>query len=180
MKFICSFILFKILGWKIEGSFPTNLKKYLIIVVPHTHWNDFPIAILIKYATGLKSNFIGKSTLFKPPFGFIFRALGGKPVDKTKSTNFVDSIVNVYNEHDEFIISLSPEGTRKKVDEWKTGFYYIAKGAVVPIVCGALDYEHKTMKIRKEVFHLSDDMDADIKELRSFFEGIKGKVPEYS
>ena len=180
MKIICRFILFKILGWKIEGSFPTGLKKYLIIVAPHTHWHDFPIAILIKYATGLKSNFIGKATLFKPPFGVFFRALGGRPVNRSKSTNFVDSIVNIYNEHDEFIISLSPEGTRKKVDKWKTGFYYIAKGAGVPIVCGALDYEHKTMKIRKEVFHLSNDMDADIKELLSFFEGVKGKVPEYS
>jgi 1-acyl-sn-glycerol-3-phosphate acyltransferase len=180
MKFICSFILFKILRWKIEGAFPTDLKKYLIIVAPHTHWNDFTISILIKYAIGLKSHFIGKATLFKPPFGFILRALGGNPVDRTKSTNFVDSIVAMYNDHDEFIISLSPEGTRKKVDEWKTGFYYIAKGAKVPIVCAALDYEHKKMKIRKKVFYLSGDTDADILELGSFFEGIKGKVPEYS
>lgn len=180
MKFISSFILFKILGWKIEGSFPTDLKKYLIIVVPHTHWHDFPISLLIKYATGLKSNFIGKASLFKPPFGFIFRALGGAPVDRSKSTNFVDSIVAVYNGHEEFIISLSPEGTRKKVEEWKTGFYYIAKGARVPILCAALDYEHKKMIIKKELFYPTENIDNDIKELRLFFDGIKGKIPEYS
>lgn len=179
MKFISSFILFKILGWKIEGAFPTDLKKYLIIVAPHTHWHDFFLGLLIRSATGLKANFIGKATLFKPPFGFIFRSLGGAPVDRSKSTNKVDAIVSLFNSKDDFVLSLSPEGTRKKVDVWKTGFYYIAKGAVVPIVRVIFDFEHKVVTIALP-FYTTKNKENDFKELRSLYEGIKGKIPEYS
>lgn len=180
MRWICSFIFFKILGWKVNGKFPTDIKKYILIVAPHTSWVDFPIAILINYATGLRANYVGKASLFKPPFGFIFRALGGAPVDRSKSNNLVDSIVEIYNSKERFILGISPEGTRKKVETWKTGFYYIAKGAKVPILSVALDFEHKTLIIKDEKFIPTDDKEADIKHLRTFFKGIKGKIPEYS
>lgn len=177
MKTICKFILFKILGWKVENTFPADLKKYVLIVAPHTHWVDFPMGILIKYATGLKANYIGKDSLFKFPHGFIFRALGGAPVDRSKNNNLVDSIVDVFNSREHFIFSLSPEGTRKKVEKWKTGFYFIAKGAKVPIVSVAIDFEHKKVIISKP-FYPTDDKDADILKLRLFFKGVKGKVAE--
>lgn len=179
MKFICRFILFKLMGWKIAGNFPTDLKKYVIIVAPHTHWVDFPVALLVRFATGLNANYIGKASLFKKPFGFIFRLTGGAPIDRSKSNNSVDSIVALFNAREEFILSLSPDGTRKKVEVWKTGFYHIAKGANVPIVRGALDFEHKKFAIAKP-FYPTDNIDADFKELRSFFKGVKGKVPENS
>lgn len=179
MKGIGRFILCTLMGWKIEGTFPTTIKKYVIIIGPHTHWVDFPIGLLVRSALGLKVNFIGKQPLFNRPFGFIFRALGGVPVDRNKSNNKVDSIVEIFNQKEQFILTLSPEGTRKKVEKWKTGFYYIAKGAKVPIVRGILDYENKVFTSLAP-FYLTDDVDADIANLRKDYEDIKGKVPEYS
>ncbi|AOW19857.1 1-acyl-sn-glycerol-3-phosphate acyltransferase [Urechidicola croceus] len=179
MKTISKFILFKILRWKIDGEFPKDLNKFVIIVVPHTSWVDFPIGVLINFATGINGNYIGKASLFKPPFGFIFRWLGGTPVDRTKSNNLVNAIVAIFNSNERFILGMSPEGTRKKVSKWKTGFYYVAKGANVPIVSVAFDFEHKTAIIHKP-FYTTDDKEADFKILKSNFEGIKGKKPEYS
>ena len=167
------------MGWKIIGTFPPHLKKYVIIAAPHTHWVDFPIAMLIKYATGLPANYIGKKALFKPPFGFIFKALGGTPVNRVESQNMVDAVIKIFNSKEQFVFALSPEGTRKKVTEWKTGFYHIAEGAKVPIVRGVFDFEHKIFTIA-EPFYSTGDKSADIEELRSIYKGIKGKVPEYS
>src|SRR5690606_37892601 len=112
--------------------------------------------------SGIKINFIGKDSLFKGPFGFIFRSLGGTPVDRSKSNNLVDAIVNVFNEKEEFRLALSPEGTRKKIAQWKTGFYYIAKGANVPIVMATLDFSKKQVKI-SEPFYTTDDKEKDFK-----------------
>ena len=179
MKGLSRFILHTLLGWKIVGSFPSDLKKYVIIVVPHTHWLDFPMALLVRFSTGLKANYIGKASLFKPPFGFIFRAFGGAPVDRTKSNNKVDSIVELFNSKEEFVLSLSPEGTRKKVAVWKTGFYHIAKGAKVPIVRGSMDFQNKVFTVYPP-FYPTENQEADIKELRAVYEGVKGKVPEFS
>lgn len=176
MKYFARLILFKLMGWKVVNNFP-KLKKYLIIAAPHTSWQDFPIAILAKFATSLKANYIGKASLFKWPYGFLFRWLGGAPIDRNKSTNKVQAIVDVFNARDEFILGMSPEGTRQKVNQWKTGFYYIAKGAHVPIVMVTLDFKNKQLKI-SEPYSLTDDMGADIKYLRSFFDKVQGKHPE--
>ena len=89
MKLFAKFLLITILGWKIEGNFPKHLKKYVIIAAPHTHWQDFPLGILTKWIQQAEINFIGKASLFKPPFGFIFRWLGGTPVNRSESTNKV-------------------------------------------------------------------------------------------
>ena len=93
MQKLSKFIFKRILGWKLVGNFPKYLKKYVVIAAPHTSWQDFPIAILARNYTGEKINFIGKSSLFSGPFGFIFRALGGTPVDRSQSSNMVDAIV---------------------------------------------------------------------------------------
>lgn len=179
MKIIYKFILCNILGWKIQGTFPSELKKYVIIVAPHTHWIDFIIGLLIRKASGVKGKYIAKAALFKPPFGFFFRAVGGTPVDRTKSNNMVEAIVDIFESKEECVFALSPEGTRKKVDNWKTGFYYIAKGAQVPIVSGSLNFEDKVFTISRP-FYTTEDVDADLKELKYFFKGVKGKIPEYS
>ena len=179
MKNIARFILFTILGWKFEGDFPKDLKKYVVIAAPHTSWVDFPIAILSRMASGVMVNFIGKASLFKGPFGFFFRGLGGTPVDRSKSKNLVDAIVQIFNTKEEFRLGLSPEGTRKKVTEWKTGFYYIAKGANVPIVMATLDFENKKIKF-SQPFYTTADKDKDFKFLRGFFLNVKGKNPELS
>ncbi len=164
------------MGWKIIHDFP-KLKKYVVIAAPHTSWQDFPIGIMAKFAKGANVNYIGKASLFKPPFGFLFRWLGGAPVDRTKNTKLVDAIVDVFNTKDAFVLGMSPEGTRKKVDAWKTGFYYIAKGANVPIVMATLDFKNKQIQI-SEPYILTDDMDADMNHFYNYFDGVEGKHPE--
>jgi 1-acyl-sn-glycerol-3-phosphate acyltransferase len=177
MKLLSRFIFLKILGWKITGHFPKELNKYVIIAAPHTHWLDFPLGISTKWAEGAPINFIGKASLFKPPFGFIFRWLGGTPIDRSTSSNKVQAIIDVFNSKEKFILALSPEGTRKKVAQWKTGFYHIAKGADVPIVMGTLNFKKKEVKI-SEPFYLTDNMDEDFKVIYKCFKGVKGKIPE--
>ena len=177
MKAFSSFILFRLLGWKIINDFPQDIKKYVVIAAPHTSWMDFPIAILSRMTLGTMVNFIGKGSLFKGPFGFLFRLLGGTPVDRSQNNNLVDSIVQLFNSKEEFRLGLSPEGTRKKVAKWKTGFYYIAKGANVPIVMATLDFGNKQIKISK-AYTLTEDMDTDFIHFHAFFSDVKGKNPE--
>lgn len=177
MKKISKFILCNLMGWQTVNTFPSNLNKYIIIVAPHTSWLDFPVGVLARFSLGIKGRYIGKHTLFKPPYGFIFRALGGTPVDRSKSANRVEAIVDLFQENDEFILALSPEGTRKKIDKWKTGFYYVAKGANVPIVMAGLDYSNKKVII-SEPYNLTDNIKNDFNHFHNFFKNIKGKYPD--
>lgn len=176
-QYLAKFIFTKILGWKLVGNFPSDIKKYVVIGVPHTSWHDFPMAILAKYSFKVDVRFIGKEELFKPPFGFLFRWLGGTPVNRSKSTNLVDAIVKVFNRKDAFILGLSPEGTRKKVNKWKTGFYYIAKGANVPIVMFTLDFGNRQIAI-SEPYFTTEDKEKDFAHFYAYYKGIKGKKPE--
>ncbi|TXD49320.1 1-acyl-sn-glycerol-3-phosphate acyltransferase [Polaribacter sp. IC073] len=179
MKTLAKFILHTLLGWKVENGFPQEPKKYIVIAAPHTSWVDFPIAMLTRMSQGTMVHFIGKGSLFKWPFGCFFKALGGTPVDRSKSNNLVDAVIQLFNSKEEFRLGLSPEGTRKKVEKWKTGFYYIAKGANVPIVMATLDFENKKVKI-SEPYYTTDDMEEDFKIFKLFYNNIKGKNPELS
>jgi 1-acyl-sn-glycerol-3-phosphate acyltransferase len=174
---LSKFIFTKLMGWKLVNNFPKDLKKYVVIAAPHTSWQDFPIGILARNTSGVKINFIGKASLFKGPFGFFFKGLGGTPVDRSTSNNLVDAIINIFDEKEEFRLALSPEGTRKKVDQWKTGFYHIAKGAKVPIVMATLDFGKKQVKI-SEPYYTTDDKDKDFEYFYSFFDSDMAKVPE--
>ena len=176
---IRKYIFFNIIRWKIVGDtdFP---KKCVIIAAPHTHWIDFFIAIFARSLFKQKKvSFIGKKELFKFPLNYFLKWLGGMPVNRGSNSNSVDSIVEIFNQNDTFILGISPEGTRKKVDKWKTGFYYIAKKAKVPVITAALDFENKQIKISKP-FNLTDNINKDINYLRSFYSGVKGKIPEHS
>lgn len=164
------------MGWKLVHDFPQDLQKYVVIAAPHTSWQDFPIGILARNTSGVKINFIGKASLFKGPFGFIFRSLGGTPVDRSTSNNLVDAIVNIFETKEQFRLALSPEGTRKKVDKWKTGFYFIAKGANVPIVMATLDFGKKQVKI-SEPYYTTDNKDKDFEYFHSFFNSNMAKKP---
>ncbi len=174
---LSKFIFLKILGWKLVGAFPKELKKYILIGAPHTSWKDFPVSVLVRYGWREKLNFIGKASLFKPPFGFIFRRMGGSPIDRTTSSNKVDGIVNVFNNHEEFRLAISPEGTRRKVDKWKTGFYYIAKGANVPIVMFGFDFGRKQIIISKP-YHLTEDKEKDFAHFFEFYKDILPAEPK--
>lgn len=178
MHQLAKFIYFKILRWKLVGTFP-NVDKCVIIVIPHTHWLDFFLGLLVRKVVNQEINYIGKKSLFKPPFGWFFRWTGGAPVDRSKNSNTVDSIVQIFNERQVFRFALAPEGTRKKVQELRTGFYHIAKKAQVPIVMVAFDFGKKEVKIA-EPFLPSDYQENDFNRIREFYKGVKGKVPEYS
>jgi 1-acyl-sn-glycerol-3-phosphate acyltransferase len=182
MRWLAKFIYFKLMGWKVVGN--TNfskdaIKKAVIIAVPHTSWHDFFVGIFLRKVTGVKTNFVGKKELFVWPFGYYFRAVGGKALDRTSGQNKVEAIAKLFEDEDEFRLTLAPEGTRKKVEQWKTGFYYIAKAAKVPIIMFTLDFKNKQNKI-SEPFYPTDDLEADFKFMKSFFEGVEGKVKAYS
>lgn len=145
MKFIFRLIWWS-MGWKINGNVPNTEKKYIIIVAPHTSNFDFIIGVLVRGILGFNSKYLGKKSLFKAPFGWFFRMVGGYPVDRSKSSNIVDQVVEIYNKHEEFVIAIAPEGTRKNVDEWKTGFYFIADKAKIPIIRCVFDRKGKQVK----------------------------------
>ncbi len=136
-------IIWKLIGWEVVGDVPRDINKYIIIVAPHTSNWDFIIGVLARGVVGFDSKYLGKHSLFKPPFGWFFKWMGGYPVDRTKNTNLVDQVVAFYDNHESFVISLAPEGTRKNVNEWKTGFYYIAVKARIPIIRVKMDRPNK-------------------------------------
>lgn len=179
MKRIYEFIYFKLLKWTVVGAFPKDLDQYIIIAVPHTHWKDFPMGLLLRKISGVAINFIGKKELFVWPFGWYLRKIGGFALDRTSGQKTVDAYVQMFKKNPHLKFSIAPEGTRKKVDKWKTGFYYIAKKAEVPIVMVAFDFGKKQHKISAP-FYTTDDVDADFKQMYAFFDGVVGKVPEYS
>jgi len=179
MRWLSTFIYHKLLGWKIEGGFPPDLKKCVIIVVPHTSWHDFYIGAFVRKILGININFIAKKELFRFPFGWYFRWMGGAPVDRKSNKNMVQQVTEMFINRDEFRLALAPEGTRKKVEHWRSGFYYIAHNAGVPIVCVAFDYRTKTVKIGTP-FKTTGNYEIDYPILKSFYKNVLGKIPEYT
>ncbi len=176
---ITKFVFEKLMGWKLEGSFDPAIKKAVVIVVPHTSWHDFYIGAFTRKLSGVEINYIAKKELFQWPFGWYFRWMGGAPLDRTSGQNKVEAIAQIFKEKDEFRLAMAPEGTRKKVTIWKTGYYYMALAANVPIICVAFDYLTKKVIINKP-FYPTGNIDTDTIKLRSFYKGIIGKKKEYS
>jgi 1-acyl-sn-glycerol-3-phosphate acyltransferase len=177
-RLLCSFVFHQLMRWRIEGNFPFHLPKFVIAVAPHTSNWDFPIGIMVRsILRHADLKFVGKSSLFRPPFGALFRWLGGFPVDRRKNTNFVDSVVEIFNREPEFRLTIAPEGTRKKVDKLKTGFYYIAVGAQVPIVLVQFDYANKRVFVA-DPFYPTGNAAEDIEHITDFFRGVRGFHPE--
>lgn len=169
-------VLLALLGWRVEGAMPSD-PKVVLVVAPHTSNWDFPIMLLLAVALGIKATWMGKHTLFRPPLGWLMRALGGLPIDRTASHNMVDQAVAALRASDRLVLALLPEGTRKRVPYWKSGFYHIANGAQVPLVLGFADYRRKVGGIGP-VFMLSGDAEADMATIHAFYTGITGKRPE--
>lgn len=155
MKILYKFIWW-LVGWKIVGDVPKDEKKYIIIAAPHASNWDFLIGISMKSIKGFDSKFLGKKALFRPPFGWFFRMMGGYPVDRSKKSKVVDQVVEIFNSHEDFIIAIAPEGTRGNVNDWKTGFYHIAKGAQVPIVRMVIDRRKKQVEIFSPFYTTGD------------------------
>jgi 1-acyl-sn-glycerol-3-phosphate acyltransferase len=178
-QILYKFIFCTIFKWKVVGTIPNELKKCVIIAVPHTSWWDFFLGIFSRGILKLEINYVAKKELFVFPFNYFFSWTGGSPLNRQKNENKVDSIVKIFEEKEIFRLAISPEGTRKKVTEWKTGFYYMALKANVPIIPVAFDYGRKQV-VYHEPFYPTGNIDADLKKLKSFYKDVIGKVPEYS
>ncbi|MDC6389943.1 1-acyl-sn-glycerol-3-phosphate acyltransferase [Maribacter sp. PR1] len=175
MQKFAKFIYFKLMGWTVSGDFPSHLDKCVIIVVPHTSWWDFLLGLIIRKVWNEEINYIGKKSLFDSPFGWFFRWTGGAPIDRSKNSDTVSATVKIFKERKKFRLALSPEGTRKKVEKWKTGFYYIAKQAEVPIVLVAFDFGKKEIKVSEPKW-LTNNIETDFKTYAQFYEGVMGKT----
>ena len=162
-------------GWRIEGKLP-DLPKYILIGAPHTSNWDFVLFLGIIFSLRANVRFMGKAELFRWPVGGFFRYCGGIPVDRKRSQGLVDQMVKTSAESERFILTIAPEGTRHEVAEWKRGFYHIAKGAGIPIVMVKVDGKHKTARLG-EVFHPTDDIEADMRVIQASFAGATGIKP---
>ena len=168
----------KLGGWKLKGNFPHHIKKMMLIVGPHTSWRDILVGFAAREQLKIRNaKFLGKEELFDGPFGWLFRWLGGVPVDRFSSHGAVEQVTELFNKNNEFIVAMSPEGTRKKVDKLRTGFYHIAKQAKVQIQMVGFDFSKKEV-ISAEPFYPGDDEAADFKHIVDFFAPIKGAKPE--
>jgi len=168
------FIFYNIMGWKLVGRFDHDIKKSVIIVIPHTSYLDFFLGIFTRRIQNLQIHYIAKKELFNWPFGWFFRWTGGVSVDRTSGQHKVEAIAKVFEKREIFRLSLAPEGTRSKVSEWKTGYYYIAKEVGVPIIPVAFDYKLKQVIIHAP-FIPTNDLEADTQFLQNLFKGTHGR-----
>lgn len=174
LRFLSNSIM-RLIGWKVEGTLP-NLPKYIIIGAPHTSNWDFLLFLATIFHLKVDARYMGKAELFRGPFGWFFYWCGGIPVDRKKSQGLVEQMVEACNNSDKFILTIAPEGTRHKVKEWKRGFYHIAKGAGIPIIMAKVDGKKKAMCVG-EIFHLTEDMEADMLAIQDAFKGMVGINP---
>ena len=163
-------------GWHLDDKLPP-VDSYVIIAAPHTSNWDFPIGILAKWALGLEFKWLGKHTLFRWPYGWLFRALGGIPVYRHRRENLSQQIAEYFRTHPETVLALTPEGTRSYSSHWKSGFYHIAQRAGVPVALGHLDYGRKRVGIGGYI-ELTGDRDEDMQKIADYYAGIVGKYPE--
>lgn len=173
---LCSWILYKKMGWKkvITVEHPD---KYIICLAPHTSNWDFFIGQLYMRAEGLKVNFLMKKEWFFWPLGPIFKYVGGIPVCRTKHMSMTDNLAAEAKALQTFKLCITPEGTRKRVGDWKKGFYFIALKADLPVLLYGVDYEKKKI-VCTEIFRPSGNLDSDMKHIKLYFRNFKGKKPE--
>ncbi|MGY8906175.1 lysophospholipid acyltransferase family protein [Candidatus Njordibacter sp. Uisw_056] len=172
---LLSWLVLKLCGWKVVNVAPAT-GSYLIIAAPHTSNWDFPLGIAIAFHLRLKVYFIAKHTLFNGFAGPIMRWLGGVPLNRSASTNFVDASVEIYANSENLIFAIAPEGTRSSVGRWKTGFYHMAKGANVPLALAYFDFSKRVGGIGK-MLNTTENIDADMQAIADFYEPIMGKYP---
>jgi 1-acyl-sn-glycerol-3-phosphate acyltransferase len=167
-------------GWKFTGQYPRHLAKVVIAVGPHTSNWDFPVGVMTNSGMKLNANYLGKSSLFAWPFGFLFRYWGGIPVERSKKSNLVAQVVEQYKQRERMHLVISPEGTRKKVDKLKTGFYHIALGAGVPICLCQFNWKTKEVFFDPELFYPTGDEKADLAYIWDYFSKVPAYNPEQS
>ena len=169
--------ILRYLGWKVEVSTP-DIDKSIICVAPHTSNWDFILCELAIRSIRRKSGFLMKSTWFFFPLGNLFRAMGGiAVVRKPGGNSLVDTVIEMFRTHEKLTIAITPEGTRKRVETWHTGFLRIAYGANVPLQLAIVDFAKKEIKMNK-VYNPMGDVEADLKTIKEYYRGVRGKHPE--
>lgn len=169
-------IILRLMGWKTKGQVPPY-PKYVMIGYPHTsNWDAF-VGLVVFKSMGVHLKWLAKKSLFKWPLSWILKWAGAVPIQREKSQNLVQKVKEIFNNSEQFVLTLSPEGTRKKTDYWRTGFYYMALEAGVPIALSFLDYPNKTGGFGP-VLWPSGDIEKDMETIREFYKGIHGKFPE--
>jgi len=168
----------KLTGWKIVGQLPADARKSVFIAAPHTSNWDLPYTLMVAFALRLNIYWMGKAQIFRWPFGPLMRWLGGVAVQREQANNLVAASVQALQNSDGPVqLVVPPEGTRSKVRYWKTGFYYIALGAQVPIVMSFMDYGNKVSGLGP-AFMPTGDIEADMVAIKAFYAPFKGKNPD--
>lgn len=169
-------LLLRLMGWRITGTFP-DVRKAVLIVAPHTSNWDGVMTVVASFALGLRISFFVKHSAFRFPFGGLMRFFGALPVNREDSRNLVAYSAAKLREKEQLLLSVAPEGTRDTADSWKTGFYWIAHEANVPIVCIAFDYPTKEVRI---VGHLTPtgDLEGELPRILDFYRGITPRHPD--
>lgn len=170
MSGLARFIL-KLFGWKVEGSFGPELKNCIIIVAPHTSQWDFILGVLARSIYGIRAKYLIKNSFFKPGISWFFHMTGGIPVDRSKKNDLTERLKAILGRGEELKIAFTPEGTRKRVDRWKTGFYWTAIDANLPIVAHYIDYKQKIVG-QFPVFHPTGDWEKDKLHFEKLYEGV--------
>ena len=164
-------------GWRIVGRLP-DVPRYVLIVAPHTSNWDFFVGLAAKFALGLKAAWLGKHTLFRGPIGWMLRGLGGIPVDRSRPDGTVEAVLAQMQGSERFILALAPEGTRRRIEGWKSGFHRIAVAAGVPILPVSFDWSSRTIDLGTP-FLPNGDPASDIPRLRALYRKDMAKHPEY-
>lgn len=163
-------------GWKVEGQLPEE-PRFVLIVGPHTSNTDFYIGVLAKIAIGIGASWLGKHTIFVFPVSWILRWFGGEPVDRSTNQGIVETAIERFRTRPQWVLAMAPEGTRRRVEQWKTGFYRIAIGAGVPILPVAFDYSRRVIDLGTLYWPTGDEV-VDLRELRSRYKSSMAKHPE--
>jgi len=162
-------------GWEITGAIP-DYSKFVLVGAHHTSNWDFIYGLSAAFIFRLKISWMGKDSLFRPPLGFIMRALDGIAVDRSSHHDVVTQIAQQLKHADKLVVAIAPEGTRKKMNHWRSGFYWIAKQAQVPIVCAYLDYEKKQVCVGLSIVP-GDDVKQDMDRIREFYKDVAAEIP---
>ena len=168
--------MLRLFGWRPVGIYP-DTTKFVAVGVPHTSNWDFVIGMVFIAAVGVRAYWMAKHSLFRPPFGWLFYALGGIPINRSANFNVVEQAAQEFERRDKFVLGITPEGTRSRTEYWKSGFYHIARGAKVPIVLCFFDYRRKQIGIGPLLWP-GDEVEADLEIIRAFYADKTGKYPE--
>ena len=173
---VLSKLILKIIRWRVIGALPQEHKKYVLIVAPHTSNWDFILFVLAVSVLRLKPSVLIKSTLFVGPLGWFLRYCGAIPVNRKQASSLVNYIADIYAEREEFILIITPEGTRSANPNWKLGFHHVATTAEVPILIVYVDSAIRTIGI-EGLMEPTNDVDADLVKIKTFFDGKSGLRP---